>query len=293
MKVYYIFSVALLIFMLMSCLPINHSDEGMEKTVSADDGVAIAYDVRGRGDTSLVFIHGWCSNRSFWHNQLDVFADDYQVIAVDLPGHGNSGRARNNWSISSFAADIETVVKSLDLKRIVLIGHSMGGLVSLEAAHRLSDSVIGIVGADTIGDVESEEEPEMMDIIINAFQTDFAGTMKTAMPRMFSQNAPQELVQWVTDNSVQADPAMAVAIFREVSVVDEKQLLSAAGVPVRVVYAAPGDPSESHAYVKTNRKYADYEAVFIIGAGHFLHLENPDEFNNHLRAFLDELDKKK
>jgi len=268
----------------------KYSGEINETTISAVDGVTIAYDVQGSGNTALVFIHGWCSNRTFWREQLDVFANDYRVVAIDLPGHGSSGRTREKWSLSSSSVDVITVVESLDLERIVLIGHSMGGLVCLKAAQRLPERVIGVIGVDTIGDVESEDQPEMMDRVITAFEADFEGTMSAFMPKLFSPNANPELVQWVTESSVKTDHVMALMIARGVSGVDEKKLLSGVDVPVRVVYAAKNGSKESLIFVKTNSKYADFKAVFVHGVGHFPHLEKPEEVNHHLRAFLAELE---
>ena len=59
--------------------------------LSADD-IPIYYEVQGDGKPVLVFIHGWCCNRSHWREQLGEFAHQYKVVAVDLAGHGESGR---------------------------------------------------------------------------------------------------------------------------------------------------------------------------------------------------------
>ena len=261
-----------------------------EESISTFDGEIIEYHMRGNGNTTLIFIHGWCSNRSFWREQLDVFADKYRVVAIDLPGHGSSSRTRKEWSLSSFADDVIALVESLNLKRVVLIGHSMGGLVWLEVAQRLPKRIIGVIGVDTISDVENEDQPDLMERIITAFKADFEGTMKASIPRLFSQNATPELVLWAIDNSVNADHVMALSIIREVSGLDEKKLLSAVDVPVRVVYSAKSNSSEAYEFVKTNSKYADFKAVFVQGVGHFLHLENPEKVNHHLRIFLTELE---
>ncbi len=54
------------------------------------DAERIAYDVVGKGETALIFIHGWSCDGRYWQNQLSVFAKEYQVITVDLAGHGHS-----------------------------------------------------------------------------------------------------------------------------------------------------------------------------------------------------------
>src|SRR5437588_3410410 len=91
-----------------------------KKTIRADDGVDIVCEVRGKGDTALVFLHGWCGDREYWKNQVDVFAKDYRVVALDQAGHGESGQNRKTWTTSSLAGDVEAVVKALGLKRVIL-----------------------------------------------------------------------------------------------------------------------------------------------------------------------------
>jgi len=270
--------------------PTRIPDTISESTILSADSISIAYETRGSGNTTLVFVHGWCSDRTFWREQLDDLAGDYLVVAIDLPGHGNSGRTRKKWSLSSFARDVKELVESLSLEQVVLIGHSMGGLISLEAAQHLPERVIGIIGVDTIGDVERADQPEMMDRVIAAFENDFVGTMNAFMPNLFSPTADSELIKWATERSTEADPVMALAIMRRVTSIDEKRLLSSVNVPVRVIYAALGDSIESQSIVETNKKYADFDAVFVQGVGHFLQLEKPNDINRHLRIFLNELE---
>lgn len=258
-------------------------------TVSAADGVSIAYDVRGKGDTSLVFIHGWCSNREFWRDQLDAMADDYRVVAIDLPGHGSAGRDREDWSFSTYAGDVRTVVESLDLDRVILIGHSMGGPVSLEAAALLPQRVIGIVAVDTLHDVERIAPPALLEQIATGCESDFEGLLNAFLPQFFPPEVDPELPQWVIGSSLKADQTMAAAIMRDQANLDQKALLSAAGVPVRAINAAAGDPRPAATEIEKNKKYGDFDAVFIEGVGHFPHMEKPAEFNAKLRGILDEL----
>src|SRR5262245_35592807 len=67
-------------------------NEPMQGQAHAADGLEVSYEVRGKGDTALVFIHGWCSDRQSWQHQLGEFAGDYRIVALDLGGHGKSGR---------------------------------------------------------------------------------------------------------------------------------------------------------------------------------------------------------
>src|SRR5262249_30785345 len=126
------------------------ADEPAKKSIRADDGVNLVCDVRGQGDTALVFLHGWCGDRAYWTNQADAFANDYRIVTLDQAGHGESGKDRKAWTVESLAADVAAVVKDLGLKRVILVGHSMGGPVALLAAKRLTGTAIAVIGADTL-----------------------------------------------------------------------------------------------------------------------------------------------
>src|SRR5262249_21572171 len=115
-----------------------------KKIVRTEDGVNIVCEVLGNGDTALVFLHGWCGDREYWKHQADAFASDYRVVTLDQAGHGESGKKRKHWSIDSLAGDVEAVVKALGLKRVILIGHSMGGPVALMAAKRMPGTVVAV-----------------------------------------------------------------------------------------------------------------------------------------------------
>ncbi len=111
--------------------------DGARLTFRADDGLEIVGEVRGQDDTALIFLHGWCGDREYWKHQVEVFAADYRVVALDQAGHGESGKGRKAWTADGLAADVEAVVKALGLKRVILVGHSMGGSVALLAAKRM------------------------------------------------------------------------------------------------------------------------------------------------------------
>jgi len=285
--------IFLLIYAFISCQKSseNKQEKSFESTTQASDGVTISYDVRGSGSTALVFIHGWCSNKTFWREQLNTINDKYRAVSIDLPGHGKSGHDREVCTFSSFANDVKRVVESLDLKKVVLIGHSMGGLIALKAAQLMPNRIIGIVGIDAINNVEDVDPPEMMEPFISVLQTNFKGTIRVAIPRMLSPNATPELIEWVTENSLEADSSIAISIVREISNVNQKNLLSSVFIPVRCIYAASDDSTVFTARLETNQKYADFDAVAIKDVGHFLHLEKPDEVNQHLMYFVSEIEK--
>jgi sigma-B regulation protein RsbQ len=269
------------------------ADKPVKKTIRAEDGLNLVCEVRGRGDTALVFLHGWCGNREYWKNQAEAFAADYRVIALDQAGHGESGKDRKAWTAGSLAGDVEAVVKELGLKRVILVGHSMGGPVALLAARRMPGTVVAVVGADTLQNAEFQMPEEVRKQFMEAFEKDFKGTMRAALTGMLGEKTDAELKTWLLTRAEAQDPTMATGLMRDLSGLDQKTLLKEARVPVRCINSAGGFQFFTPTAVEVNKKYADYGAVTIADVGHYPMLEKPAEFNQKLRDVLKEFAAKK
>ena len=138
------------IHLLLACFFSINPIHGQTFTTVSKDSIPISYEVYGKGTLALVFVHGWSCDKSYWKGQLQPFSQRYKVVAIDLAGHGASGLNRKDYTIESFGADVASVVERLDLKRIVLIGHSMGGDVIAAAARLLPrNRIAGLVMVDT------------------------------------------------------------------------------------------------------------------------------------------------
>ena len=265
----------------------------VKKTIKAADGVNLVCEVQGKGDTALIFLHGWCGERAYWKHQVDVFAPDYRVVTLDQAGHGESGKDRKSWTIESLAEDVDTVAKELGLKRVILIGHSMGGHVSLVAAKRMPGTVVAVVGVDTLQDAEFKMPEEVREKFMKLFEADFKNAMKIALPGMLPEKVDPDLKKWITERAEANDEKMAGALMRNLSGLDLKVLLKEAKVPVRCINSGGGFQFHTPTAIKTNKKYADYDAVIIESVGHYPMLEKPAEFNEKLRGVLKEFSGKK
>jgi pimeloyl-ACP methyl ester carboxylesterase len=145
----------------------------MKDVVLSTDGTPICYEVHGAGAPALVFVHGWSCDRSYWSPQVRHFAVRHQVVAVDLAGHGESGVGRQAWTMPAFGEDVTAVVERLRLESVVMIGHSMGGDVIVEAALDLSRRVAGLVLVDVYSSFEDPSTHEEIQEFIVPFRQDF------------------------------------------------------------------------------------------------------------------------
>lgn len=256
--------------------------------VASSDGVIIRYEVHGDAEPALVFIHGWCCDRTFWQPQLDHFLKTRKVVAIDLGGHGKSGLGRKVWSMAAFGKDVEAVVNKLKLNSVILVGHSMGGPVMLEAAPLLKDKLIGLVGVDTLTDPEEKYTPEQMAEYRKPFEKDFAAAMREALNHehdFFTAKTNPVLIEKITKKMSSAPADVGISAFQ--AMLDhanefERPRLKEIKVPL-VCINANRDPKK----VEAGKKYApQFEVYTLPDAGHFLMMEYPTEFNTLLEKVL-------
>lgn len=253
--------------------------------VKSVDGVEISFDISGNGDTGLVFVHGWSCDKSYWQNQAELFSDNYKVVAIDLAGHGNSGMNRKDYTMELFGDDVAAVVNHLKINKVILIGHSMGGSVILEAAKKLGNKVVGIIGVDTYQSFVDNWTSEQKDGFLKSFHDNFVLTTKGFVRSMFPQNADTLLVKKVADDMSSAPPEIAVSAMRNLFYYDPVPTLQNLNLPLISINCDMYPVS-----IEENKKYVkDYEVKFMKGAGHFLMLERPDEFNGLLKESISEL----
>jgi pimeloyl-ACP methyl ester carboxylesterase len=249
---------------------------------TAADGVTLVYSVAGAGDTALLFIHGGFADRSFFDEQFHTFSGRYRIIAIDLAGHGDSGRNRIEWTVARFAADVKAVADAERLQRVVLFGNSLGGPVAIEAALLLPGRAIGVVGIDTFQDLGHQRTPEYRqqeaDAIrqrAEAFRKDYAGSLKAMVGMLFHPDADPWLKAEAERRMLRTAPEAGYGLLGGLAGYDYTVAARKLTVPLRAINGDlyPTDVEAARA-VKP-----DFDAVVMKHMGHYPMLERPDEFN--------------
>jgi pimeloyl-ACP methyl ester carboxylesterase len=209
-------------------------------------------------------------------------------VTIDLPGHGESGQGRKIWSVESFADDVNTVITKLKLKRVILVGSSMGGPIVLEATRRMPKRVVAIVPVDALHNVENKVPKEQLDAVVKQLRADYKGAMTGFLNQMlFSPSTPDAVKTRITSEVTSRPPELAIAILEGVLTYDSVPALKEVKVPIHAINA---DMNPTN--LEINRKYApQFEVVIIKGSGHYLMLEDPIHFNELLMDYLQQLKK--
>lgn len=102
----------------------------------------------GAGETLIVLLHGWPQDADEWHKVMPRLATRYRVVAVDLPGVGGSTSPSRDFSKAAMARDLHGFVQSLGAKRVVLVGHDIGGMVAYAYERQFPGDVQGVAILD-------------------------------------------------------------------------------------------------------------------------------------------------
>jgi len=260
--------------------------------VPSKDGTPISYEIYGVGEPSLVFVHGWSCDARYWRAQLPHFSKNHRVVVLDLAGHGHSGSTRSQYTMKSFGEDVQAVTEATNSRRIILIGHSMGGSVIAEAARLMSNRVIGLIGIDTLENIEYPMTRKELEKMIAPLENDFRTGSRQFVKEMISPNTDPQLREWILLDISSAPPAVALSAMNDMMsqyiTGEAAKVFEEIRIPVITVN---GDLWPVN-YEANRRHMFSFDAIVLKEADHFLMLDRPDEFNRALENAIHMIIKK-
>ncbi len=252
------------------------------------DGVEISFINQGKGDACILLVHGWTNNNTIWDLQVPVLSEKYQVVAIDLAGHGKSGNNRNEWSMSAFGEDIAAVVHAAKLENVILVGFSMGGAAILEAAKLLPDQVAGLILAEAINNPEEQYPTPMFNWVDSTFMDLIENpTAEKAVRLGFIVKNPEEAIIKVESMLDRDKTGWREMLFENFRWSNEDCIgsLEALKVPL-ICINADNMPTA----VDVFQKYVpSFKAKILSGTGHVMMWDIPDDFNRALEESIQEI----
>jgi len=259
------------------------NSQGESRSASLD-GTRIHYQSYGKGNEALVLIHGWSCNLDYWRDQIPDFEKRSRVIAIDLPGHGQSDRPQLVYSMDFFARAVDAVLHDAGVKRAVLVGHSMGTPVARQFYRKYPKKTLAIVIVD--GALRPFGDKKMMDGFIASFRgpnyKEAAAQMFAAMEGSQLSAELKERIQASFLNTPQYVLVSAMEGMADNSIWGQDKI----NVPVLAIMAkSPFNPPGTEQFYKSIAPNLDFQ--MWEGVGHFLMMEKPKQFNEGVIAFLD------
>jgi len=282
--------------------------------VASFDGTLLNVEDAGRGPT-LVLSHGFSLNLRLWHHQIKDLTADHRLVLYDHRGHGGSGMPPgDDFSLDALARDLHAVIRdAAPDERVVLVGHSMGGMAVLAYAglfsKQIGEQVAGLVLVDTTA-------ADVMDGILPygigrraqaAFQAvqeglfaalagrpdridrlrSSGGDLHYVATRLmgFGPDPSPAQVSFVDRMLSEASSYVWMKIVPEILALDVRDVLPAIDVPVMVIVGARDRLTPPGSAARIVEVISDAELVRLHDIGHTPMLEAHDAFNAHLRRF--------
>jgi pimeloyl-ACP methyl ester carboxylesterase len=241
----------------------------------------LAYDESGAGDPSLLFLHGWCGDRSFFAPQFDYFANSHRVVSVDLPGHGESA-VPEEYAIGAFAGTVADLARGLRLGPSVVFGHSIGAMVALalsQSAPELVRAVALIDPPPLSKEVWSGFAPQL---IASFSGPDGPAGRRQFVEQMFLPTDDATRRARITETMTAVPNEIAIPLVEAIAAFDALAVLRQCEVPVVTISSAV-PTNDAATLLEANSTMTLGQTV---GAGHFLQLEVPEQVNPMIERFL-------
>ena len=233
-----------------------------------------------KANNALVFVHCWTCNVDFWKDSVNAFPN-YRVIAMDLPGHGQSDKPKLDYSIDYFARSVDAVLKNAGVKKAVLVGHSMGTPVIRKYYELHPDKTLGLVIVD--GALLPFGDRAQVDAFFQPLFKDYKTGAAAFIDGMLQPADPK--VKPFIRSSMLATPDYVAQSAMKLMLDDSYAAHGAINVPLLALMAPSplwsGDMQAKYKGVAPKLEYQGWT-----GVSHFLHMERPAEFNGQVKAFI-------
>jgi len=254
---------------------------------SASDGGRIHYRANKSKGPALIFVHGWCSNLNHFSNQYRAFSGTHRLLAMDRLGCGRSSVPDSDISPKVHADHLAELAMSLDISDAVVVGHAGGGPTTLEFARRhprLARALV-LIDAGLYRGVRKNE----------AQQSPFARRLERDdyldffIPQYRSYFHPQSGVEIAEKAARDAAKTPQRVIVNEILwILRANTIAMARRIRQPVLWVVSSESRQTAQHVKRCLRRAEFAQV--VKAGHFLHMEAPDQFNPMLARFIESLD---
>src|SRR5436190_8395069 len=249
----------------------------------------------GKGAPAIVFVHGFACTSEDWKPQLDYFQKTNEVVACDLRGHGRTPGRPHECSIEHYGGDVAALVNNLELEQCILVGHSMGCRVVLEANRLIPDRVAGIVLVDGSRNATSDPEGAEANARETVEKMGYAPFAEKLFRQMFFKPSAQAdaIVARAVKSSAEFGPELWPRITRwDAGSMDAA--FDAVRAPVLAIQSttrnaqlqrAPLKPRDTSAWIDYLRSRGARVEI-VPDTGHFTQLEAPDAVNRLIVDFL-------
>jgi pimeloyl-ACP methyl ester carboxylesterase len=246
----------------------------------------IHYVTAGKGSRAIVFVHGWAGNLGLWREQVPILAEQARLILIDLPGHGQSDKPQTAYTMDFFAGAVLAVLRAANVDRAIFIGHSMGAAALCRVHQQAPEKFAALVSVEGLLCRPPGTPAEARALVGPFGSPQYLDHARGFISTFFPVPGTEALRDRVMSEMLATPQHVMLGAMLGMFGPDQPDwILQKVNAPVIVINArSPWWNGGYENYVRSLSPQSDY--VVMEGAGHFLMLEKPAEFNATLISRL-------
>ncbi len=245
------------------------------------DDIELYYEVHGEGEP-IIFSHGWMGECPVWNSQIEFFSKKYKVIAYDHRGHGKSDKPKANYSVETLSNDLYSLIQGLDLKKVTLVGHAMGGMTALTFALNHPDKVSKLV---LVGTTAKQSLSMRLSLWIMMHIFSYESFIQIGINHNFSQPTEQTRKE-AFNRAIKTPKPVAYECLKESKNYDIRDRVSEIKIPTLIIVGEndKSTPIEMSQYL--NREIEGSKLKIIPQSKHIVMIDKPKELNEIIEEFI-------
>jgi pimeloyl-ACP methyl ester carboxylesterase len=249
--------------------------------------VKINYTSQGKG-IAVVLLHGFLENLNMWRDISKELSIKYRVISIDLLGHGKTDNLGYVHTMEEQAKMVKFILNHLKLRKYILIGHSMGGYISLAFAELYPENLKGICLMNSSALPDSKERKENRDRAVEAVKYKSEIFVKMAIPNLFAEYNRDKFndeIDQVTKEALQISTRGIIAALEGLKIrSDYTYLYDTLKIPIQMIIGKKDPALDYESLIEQTKDKNVYLVEFP--DGHMSHFENRNELNSALKLFI-------
>jgi len=247
----------------------------------------ISFSDTGKG-TAVVLIHGFLENANMWQNVVPMLAKRNRVITIDLLGHGKTDCIGYVHSMELFAETIEVVLKHLQIRKCILVGHSLGGYIALAFAEKHPQKIKGLCLMNATSNEDTLERKALRLRANKMIQSNFTNIIRMSFANLFgpgSKTILKEEIELAISEALKTSIQGYMAAQEGMRIRANRNAILTENTFKKLIIVGKKDPVlDFETSLKEAKK--TNSAIVVFPNGHLPHIENKRALNNALKEFL-------
>lgn len=253
-------------------------------------GIDIHYTDQGKG-TAVVLLHGFLENSTMWKDLVPEITKKHRAITIDLLGHGETECLGYIHTMEDMADAVHEVLTHLKLRKVVLVGHSMGGYVSLALAEHYPDMIKGLCLVNSTSRADSEERKLNRDRAIKAVKYDYKKFVRMSISNLFrpkNRTIFSEEIKQIKKEALKTPLQGIVAALEGMKIREDREVLLHFSPYKKMLLLGKKDPVLKYEDLKEETENTEVE-VIEFPDGHMSYIENKKDFSFKISEFIENL----